>query len=362
MPLQRRIPRSLTLALALAFVPALAPLACSGEHEEVAAPDHHDDGTEDALGTVSSPLSANDTVDTAVSQSCTTAAVKGLATQLVEEIQCLRPNTFVKIDNTPGLALGSAVFPYLQTKAAAGLIAAQKARGTTMSINSALRTLPQQYLLYRWYQTGRCGIGLAASPGTSNHEGAIAVDVNDDAGWRAAMLGKGFRWLGASDPVHYDFTAGGTADLRGISVTAFQRLWNRNHPADKIAEDGAYGPGTASRLAQSPVGGFPKGANCNDAKPDAGADAGDPKQSSPADVPVIPDATEDTGASPTTTGSDPTEPGTGPQTRPTPESAGCAVAASAPSAPNPGSSSAFALAVAGALALAARRRRARARG
>jgi len=278
----------------------LAPLACSGAHEEQ-VPDHHDDGAE-PLGSVSSPLSPNDPVAIAVAQSCTTTAVKGLSTQLVEEIQCLRPGTLTRIDNTAGLALGSAVFPYLQTSAAMALISAQKARGTTMSINSALRTLPQQYLLYRWYQTGRCGIGLAATPGTSNHEGAIAVDIDDNAGWRSAMLGKGFRWLGASDPVHYDFTAGGTVDLRGLSVKAFQKLWNRNHPTDLIAEDGDYGPSTATRLAQSPSGGFAKGADCTksptaDAGAGAGADA-DAEPTAPVDVPSTPDADEPSGAAP----------------------------------------------------------------
>jgi hypothetical protein len=312
---------------AVALAAALTPLACSGE--------------------------SNDPVTTAVAQSCTTTAVKGLAVQLVEEIQCLRPNTFVKIDNTPGLALGSAVFPYLQTKAAQGLVAAQKARGTTMSINSALRTLPQQFLLYRWYQTGRCGIGLAATPGTSNHEGGIAVDVDDNAGWRTSMQNNGFRWLGASDPVHYDFIAGGTADLHGLSVKAFQILWNRNHPADLIAEDGAYGPGTESRLAQSPVGGFAMGANCSKS-PDAGSgtDAGD----GPGPVvPQVPDATEPASTA-STTAAPVTDSTLGPAAPPAPEAAGCAMGGHG-SRGGSSSSLGLGLGLAAAMAIAARRRR-----
>ncbi len=218
---------------------------------------------------MSAALSPTDTVDTAVNQSCTTTAVKGLATQLVDEIQCLHPNTFSRIDNTPGLDLGAAVFPFLQTSAATSLAAAQKARGTTMSLNSGLRTLPQQFLLYRWYQTGRCGIGLAATPGTSNHESGLAVDVDDNAGWRTALVGNHFKWLGSSDPVHYDFVGTGAVDLKGLSVKAFQRLWNRNHPEDLVDEDGEYGPATASRLSKSPVGGFAIGAVCNDPPPPA---------------------------------------------------------------------------------------------
>ena len=268
---------------ALVLAASLSPLACAGQAEE-----HGEEG-EAEVATASSALAASDTVATAVAQSCTTTAVKGLAMQLVEEIQCLRPNTFARIDNTPGLALGSAVFPYLQTKAAQGLVAAQKARGTTMSINSALRTLPQQFLLYRWYQTGRCGIGLAASPGTSNHEGAIAVDIDDTAGWRASMTTKTF-----------------------------------------IPEDGLYGGGTATRLEQSPVGGFATGANCSPSA-DAGADAGesDAPATTPSSVPAIPDATEgngegDGGNHGTGSGSGS---GNGPQTRPTPEATGCTVSA-----------------------------------
>ena len=219
---------------------------------------HHDD---EPVETSSEALSASDPVSAAVGQSCSTTSVKGLAQQLVDEIQCMRPGTLARIDTTPGLSLGPAVFPWMQAPAASALASARSARGKTMAINSALRTLPQQYLLYRWYQTGRCGIGLAARPGTSNHESALAVDVQDDAGWRSAMSSKGFRWLGASDPVHFDYTGAGVVDLRGLSVKAFQRLWNRNHPTDTIAEDGDYGPATEARLAKAPVGGFAQGAS-----------------------------------------------------------------------------------------------------
>ena len=291
---------SRNLALLLVTSVSLAAMAVGCSDEPAASvPDHHDESAEAAedenLGTTSSALTAKDTVAMAVTQTCTTASVKGLAQQLVEEVQCLRPNTFMRIDKTPGLALGSAVFPYLQTNAAKALVAAQKVRNQTLSLNSGLRTLPQQFLLYRWYQTGRCGIPLAASPGTSNHESAVAVDINESAAWRSAMQGKGFRWLGANDPVHYDFVGGGTVDMRGLSVRAFQRLWNRNHPTDKIAEDGSYCPATAAKIAASPIGGFPIGAVCPPKEADAGADAGgssEPGETKPTDIPAVPDGPE----------------------------------------------------------------------
>jgi hypothetical protein len=223
--------------------------------------DHHEDGNED-IQDKSAPLEQTDTVATAVELACTTSVVKGLATQLIEEINCLKPGAMKRIDDVSGLSLGSAVFPWLQTPAANALAAAQRARGVTMSLNSGLRTLPQQYLLYRWYKTGRCSIRLAASPGTSNHESGIAVDINGYSSWRTTMQKKQFRWLGASDPVHFDYVGSGIVSMKGLSVRAFQRLWNRNNPSDRIAEDGAYGPNTERRLAKSPIGGFATGATC----------------------------------------------------------------------------------------------------
>jgi hypothetical protein len=272
----RALPIVVLASLALGFS------ACAGGAPATTAiPDE-----EPTLGQVSLALLDTDPVSAAVGASCSTTSVKGLATQLVAEIQCMRPGSMKSIDGIAGLSLGAAVFPFLQTPAADALIAAQKDRGTTMSINSALRTLPQQYLLYRWYKTGLCGISLAATPGTSNHEGALAVDIADEQGWRPAMTTAGFTWLGASDPVHFDYTGAGAIDLGGLSVTAFQRLWNLNHPEDPIGEDGSYGTETEKRLALAPVGGFPRGADC-------GADAG----ASPPDA-AAPDAAAADAAAP----------------------------------------------------------------
>lgn len=235
---------------------ALSLFACSNVRDEALEHDEPIDRT-------SSALNDSDPVTAAVDESCTTTSVKGLSTQLVEQIQCLRPGTMKSIEGASGLSLGAAVFPWLQTKAADAVIAAQKGRGVTLEINSALRTLPQQYLLYRWYKSGRCNVGLAASPGQSNHESGLAVDVEDNAAWKETMATHDMKWLGASDPVHFDYVGEGRVDLGGLSVLAFQKLWNLNHPEDPLAEDSAYGDDTEKRLALAPVGGFPKGADCS---------------------------------------------------------------------------------------------------
>jgi hypothetical protein len=129
-------------------------------------------------------------------------------------------------------------------------------------VNSMLRTVAQQYLLYRWYQTGSCGISLAAKPGNSNHETGLALDVDNYSTWKSKLQNSGFSWLGGSDPVHFDYVGAGAKDHRGLDVLAFQRLWNRNNPADKIAEDGAWGPNTEARMKKAPAAGFAKGPSC----------------------------------------------------------------------------------------------------
>lgn len=253
--------------------------SCGGDAAE--ASDHLEHAGE-PIAILEAALEGSDPVSLAVAQSCTTSVVKGLSTQLVEEMQCLRPGTFASIDKMSGVSLGAAVFSWLQTPARDALLAAQKQRNVTITINSALRTLPQQYLLYRWYKANRCGIGLAASPGKSNHESALAVDIEDNAAWRAAMALHEFDWFGAGDPVHFDFKGDKQIDIGGLSVTAFQRLWNRNHPEDRIDEDSEYGPATEERLAKAPVGGFPKGADCGEPQPSAPPAVHEPESESDA--------------------------------------------------------------------------------
>ena len=54
----------------------------------------------------------------------------------------------------------------------------------------------QQYLLYRWFQLGRCGITAAAVPGNSNHESGRAIDVGNHEAW-AAIGRAGASWTAA---------------------------------------------------------------------------------------------------------------------------------------------------------------------
>lgn len=220
--------------------------------------------TGDELATTSSAL----TVDGEIAKaSCGTSSgvLKGLSDQIIDEItKCLKPGVLVKVPSEPKIANG-AVNPYMVKPAYDALKKAAGARTDTINISSMFRTVAEQYFLYR---RSSCYPAVAA-PGSSNHETGIAIDVSDpdNSGWRSVLEANGFKWLGSFDRFHFDYVGAGAVNLRGQDVLAFQRLWNRNNPTDKIGEDGGWGPATEARLRKSPATGFPLGADCGPPPP-----------------------------------------------------------------------------------------------
>jgi hypothetical protein len=209
------------------------------------------------------------TVQGAMQTTCSTSSVKGLALQIIAESNCIEPGAFSAVPSRPNLVLaGAHVFAFLEQPARDRLVAALDANPSkTLTVNSMLRTLPQQYLLWSWGQKGACGIGLAATPGASNHQTGLALDVSEYSSWKGALAARGFQWFGSADAVHFDYVGPGAVDHRGLDVLAFQRLWNRNFPNDPISEDGDWGPQTSSRIKKSPAAGFAKGASCGSPAP-----------------------------------------------------------------------------------------------
>lgn len=202
-------------------------------------------------------------VNTAVGGSCSTSSVRGLAAQIAREVDCAWPSSLTKFSSTSKIRFtSSAVLPFMHPSAKRDLTAV--AANHPLRVNSGYRTVVQQYLLYRWWRAGRCGIAAAALPGRSNHESGRAIDL---ANWSTRVSAmRAHRWAHnvPGDPVHFEHLS--SPDNRGKDVRAFQRLWNRNHPNDKIAVDGVYGPQTAARLKRAPAKGFAKGPQCATAR------------------------------------------------------------------------------------------------
>ncbi len=219
---------------------------------------------------------ATGTVEQAIARGgCASRPVFGLSQQILEELaRCVRPDFLVPVPSG-GALVNNADHGYLEKPAADALLRALQARpGKSIRISSMYRTIAQQYFLYR---RASC-FPAVAKPGRSNHETGIAIDVSDpdNSTWRTALQNVGFKWLGSGDRFHFDYKGEGSVDLRGDDVKAFQRLWNRNHPEDPIAEDGVWGPDTESRMKQSPAAGFPIGASesCGPAPAPAAASKG----------------------------------------------------------------------------------------
>lgn len=207
-----------------------------------------DDASRTLGSTIANILSPN---------SCWTGQVRQLSQQLIDEMNNIEADSMVSFADLNVNILHLGVNPFLQPAAKESLRQAIAQRGQIMRINSAYRTLAQQLMLYTQFKSGWCGISLAARPGLSDHEDGLAIDIEDYSSWRPILENYGWEWKGPRDPVHFSYRAGGTRyDISNIAVRAFQRLWNKYNPDDKIAEDGNYGPATDLRLKKSPIVGF----------------------------------------------------------------------------------------------------------
>jgi hypothetical protein len=182
-----------------------------------------------------------------------TSVVNGLSQQLIYQINLIVPDALVSFDDLD-VELGSAAYPFVPPAAKLALQKAIEKRGRKLVVNSAYRTLAQQMLLYN----GRFNNpNPVAAPGKSNHQSGLALDINDREGWLPFLQGSGWQPL-AGDPPHIDYKGAGARDLRQATILAFQQLWNRNHPNEKIKNDGLWGPKTESCLNRSPAMGFEK--------------------------------------------------------------------------------------------------------
>ena len=243
-------------------VPELSAPGAAGPG--VAVPGFEDEiGDEEPPAQKPAPPKHFATVQEAAMGSCSTESVDGLSRQIIDQARCLKPNEFVPLPKRANLIMAPNVYPYLELGARDHLLKAlDSKKGQTMTINSALRTVAQQYLVSHWSLSKICGVQMATRPGESNHEIGTALDIKEAASWRPALEAQDFKWLGASDRVHFDYRSA-SPTRTATDVLAFQKLWNRNHKEDAINESGRFDAATEQRLKKSPPGGFALGASCS---------------------------------------------------------------------------------------------------
>jgi hypothetical protein len=202
--------------------------------------------------------------------SCSTLIVEGLAHQLLDETICrdaLKLNRFSEYcpEYMINMDPAAAAFPYMQYDAVQDFKKVCDARrsenSASMYITSALRTLPQQLVLYEWkQQSHRCAPSCCAvaSPGNSRHETGQMIDLKvPNSAWSSAFTGNNFK---VDDNKVHHVHLGADNGFEDESVKAFQALYNANLPAggSPITVDGKYGSQTRAALLSAPIEGYPK--------------------------------------------------------------------------------------------------------
>lgn len=205
--------------------------------------------------------------DTILINACNTGLIRGLNLQIIAVLNSLVPNVLVDFTDIKGVvAIGDKNNPFLQAAAKNSLKLAvaerRKAEGNSVEliVNSAYRTVAQQYLLNLQFEqvSDQCGIQAVAPPGFSNHEGGLAIDIQDYDGWEPYLKKNSYVWFGLRDKPHYDyrFFAATRDDIGTLGIRAFQMLWNKYNLTDLIKVDGNFGPQTEARLRESMAEGF----------------------------------------------------------------------------------------------------------
>ena len=183
---------------------------------------------------------------------CSSDVASGLTKQILAKMESMG-HSFTKLDKD-WIHCSSPCVNQLQTEAANHLKKAAKSKNDYITLQSAVRSSAQQYLMWLWHSKGMCGIGLAAKPGTSNHEGGMAVDVGSYNYWISTLAAYGFAHnYPSNDPVHFDYS--NAVDLARENLKAFQKLHN-GHSSPQIATDGLWGPDTQDALYHAPCNGW----------------------------------------------------------------------------------------------------------
>ena len=224
--------------------------------------------------------------------------VDGLSQQLIEELRCMDDSWLVFY--TPSRERGGvwAEGPQplaMRPEVLDALSRAAASNDDFITITAAYRDVAMQYYS-RWYKENCDEAFNAALPGESNHQGGRAIDVKSYLYWWDTLLDFGFEHPIETDEPHFEFAGdesfrAESSRLQWLSVLAFQRLWNRNHPELPLIESGVYDDATRLALGESPVEGFEGGAcppgseesSWDGVGPDVGDVAGDAPSSPDAD-------------------------------------------------------------------------------
>ena len=200
----------------------------------------------------------------AAQNTCNTASLRPLNNQILEillaAVNTAEETNLVSCADIPLLQIaGNSTIAMLQPAARDSLAQVIAQKNRQLNLIHAYRTVAHQFVLREWMLRGNCGITQARKPGSSDHERATAIDIQEFDVWKSTLESHGWKWAGPGDKGHFRFLGDDIKpDLIADSVRSFQILWNRNNPDDLIDEDGIFGDvQTGPRLLLSPIEGFP---------------------------------------------------------------------------------------------------------
>ena len=194
---------------------------------------------------------------------CSTTEVRGLSSQILHQLHCDHPGVIEEINSIEELCMPSALLPYLHKNATVALKTALGKSTKSFVITSSLRTVAEQYLLYQWSSNSICGHSQPEDrPGRSDYMKGVAFDVEQYDQFKSFVSASQFQWQGNANPTKFLFSPS-TFDVQRALTQSFQKLWNINHPTEKVVEDGLYGSQTEMILRRASVNGFIKKPSCS---------------------------------------------------------------------------------------------------
>lgn len=195
--------------------------------------------------------------------------VDGLSRQLVDAINCLRPDTLAEIPLGGDIRMLREGRPnFIDARGLDALLDAAAEAGGGMVVRWAYRDIALQHLF--WLQDVYQGCAVAAPAGLSNHQNGLAVDLNNFQEWEPVMRRWGWENNLPNDRVHFDYQLVGDIGLGSLSIYAFQALWNANFPDRALPLTGELDGATDAALTDAPIEGFPTDL-CADGVPPVGA-------------------------------------------------------------------------------------------
>jgi hypothetical protein len=180
---------------------------------------------------------------------CSTAVVIGLSRQIADEPRAR--TGLAAFDSSDTIVFTNSALPYLESDALADLGAVAQSHAV---VNSAFRTVAQQYLLVEWFHQPLRHHGgrehRYVEPRNRPHS-ICRARAPRSRRWRAGVESRR-----RGDDAHFDHATSPTCG----EDTRVQRLWNATIE-DPIGVDGQYGPGRSAARA-GPATGFAKLATC----------------------------------------------------------------------------------------------------